>query len=347
MSGVVSIGKTHNSIIDSLESLRVFAISIVVLRHVFSPYNGAWKISEFYMSNPAIEIISNYISSISMPLYVFISGFLYSYLRNELNKYNTYLILIKKKIRRLLVPYLILAPIYIVFFLDFSTTKEFVQLLLEGPGHLWFILMIFITFLIFYPLETIFKKKFKKGLAIILLMFLIGPIFYILGIPIISKVCEYIPFFYLGYLFYYKNDTILKFIEKKFWFFFIAHILLFTIYTILPDFLNNQLIINLYDYYKLILIGLLSVTFVFILFTKTKSIKSRKNDKYINLVNKNSYYIYIIHQPILEILFGTKLFQELPIMIVISVAFIISFFCSMILGNIIMNFKLGKALIGA
>ena len=83
--------------IDNLLYLRVFALCMVVLRHSFAPYTGAWDTNIDFELNKIISILGQYVSSISMPLYIFISGLLFSFLRNKLGKYPTMQILIQKK----------------------------------------------------------------------------------------------------------------------------------------------------------------------------------------------------------------------------------------------------------
>src|SRR5690554_1975209 len=106
--------------IDNIDLLKAFAI-IIVLRHSFAPYTGSWNFEVHYQYDEAANIIGKYISTISMPLFVFISGFIYSYLRNYLNKYDSFSNLLKKKTKRLLIPYLILAPLYLLTFLEVTS----------------------------------------------------------------------------------------------------------------------------------------------------------------------------------------------------------------------------------
>jgi len=118
--------------IDNLGILRLFALALVVLRHSFAPFTGIWQLEIDFAENESARIIGNYISTISMPLYVFISGLLFSFLRNKLNKYQTLEILVTKKIRRLIIPYLFFAPIYIYFFMDFNNLIEFMIPFYQG-----------------------------------------------------------------------------------------------------------------------------------------------------------------------------------------------------------------------
>ncbi|WP_420485533.1 acyltransferase family protein [Flagellimonas marinaquae] len=334
--------------IDNIDFLRVFGISIVVLRHAFAPFTGSWDVGKLYGFNEVASIIGSYISTISMPLFVFISGFLFSYLRNYLNKYQTYPILIKKKTRRLLIPYLVLSPLYIYSFLDYISFFDFIKYIWSGPGHLWFLPMIFILFLIFYPLESFLKTNIIRGSFLLLFLFSLGPITHYIGLPALAKVFKYIPFFYLGYMFYLKNDVISKYLRNKFYLFFFLHLaLFFFFYAILPNYVDNRILSSLIAHFKLIPLGLLSITFVYILFSTTNGTVPKSLENIIGTINKNSYYIYLIHEPLLKIFYEIDIVRSLPIYLVIIAGFTISFFTSLILSEVILKFKVGRLLIGA
>ena len=334
--------------IDNVDLLRVFGIGIVVLRHCFMPFTGSWGFDDLYPYSNTANIFGKYISTISMPLFTFISGFIYSYLRNYLHKYSSYSILIKKKIKRLVVPYLIISPLYIYFFLEYNSAIDFLKYLWTGgAGHLWFLSMIFTVFLVFYPLEPYLRKNIKWGIILVLFLFSLNPITWYIGIPVLAKFFKYLPFFYLGYLFYYKNKLILKYINGKFWYFFLLHLLLFFGLLYLPNYIENRIINILIAHFKLIPLGFLSITFIFISFNKLDRELPNKFRLPVKFINKNSYYIYLIHQPLLILLFELKFMQSLPALAVIIISFTFSFIISLALGEVIMKFKIGRIIIGA
>ncbi|WP_396590097.1 acyltransferase family protein [Allomuricauda sp. R78024] len=333
--------------IDSIDFLRVFGIGIVVLRHSFAPFTGSWKIGEVFSYSESANVLGSYISTISMPLFVFISGFLYCYLRNNLKKYKTYPILVKKKVKRLLIPFLLLSPIYIYFFLDFNSTLEFLNYIWAGPGHLWFLSMIFLLFLLFYPLEPYFKKNILKSIVIILFLFSLSPITHYIGIPTLAKVFKYLPFFYMGYLFHLKNEIVLHYLKGKFFLFFLIHLTLFVFFLILPNYIENRILGSLIAHFKLIPLGIFSIAFIYILFIKLEELMPERFKKPIQFINNNSYYIYLIHEPFLKLFYEIDSIQYLPIYLVIVLGFTTSFMGSLFLGEVILKFKLGRLLIGA
>lgn len=341
-------GNKSVSSIEHLDLLRVFAIGIVVLRHCFSPYTGAWPISEYYHYSHYLDILGRYISSISMPLFVFISGLLFSYLRNNLKKYPTYKILFKKKFNRLIKPYLIFAPLYIVFIMGITSLKGFVPEFFGGAtGHLWFLTMIFTVFLIYYPFEDYFKKKPFTGLLIVSFLFILFPIFSKLGLIPISKAFQYGVFFYVGYFFYTNNSIISKKLEGKFIWFFIGHLLLFFLSPLLIENIDSLLIANLIAGYIKLPLGILSIIFTFLAFSKLGKAGFFKHNPLISKINNSSYYIYLIHQPVLMILFKWETLININGTYVILFSFIFSFTISLALGHFLMVSRFGRQLVGA
>ena len=335
--------------LDHMNLLRVFGISIVVLRHTFAPFTNSWKISEFYDYNIIADFIGRYISTLSMPLFVFISGYIYSYLRNSLKKYGTYKVLTHKKIRRLLIPYLFFALIYNYFFLEFDSLKTYLIHLWFGSGHLWFLLMMFILFLLFYPFEKYFKNNIRNGFIIAIVLYMLVLPMHYLNLNPIAHVFKYFVYFYMGYLFSINSLKVLTFLKDKSIILFVIHLLIFIGYFFAIKSTSNLYITVIIDQ-TLLILGILSICFVYsaldVLFTKQKNLINKYNF-IIKSVNTNSYYIYIFHQPILKIFFGYVFIQELYIPITVVSAFLLSFILSLIISKVLLKFKAGQLLIGS
>ncbi|WP_036153544.1 acyltransferase family protein [Maribacter forsetii] len=333
--------------IDNLALIRVFALVLVVLRHSFAPFMGLWNLPDIYPNSEITQIIGKYISTISMPLYVFISGVLFSFLRNKLHKYETFQILIKKKTKRLVIPYLFFAPIYIYLFIPFKTTNEFLFSFFQGAGHLWFLLMIFIVFIIFYLLENIFKKYPIKSFLIITACFFLFPGLYYLQLDPLAKAFQYMPYFYFGYFFYYNSATIFNYLKNKTPILILIHSLVFLLSVWFPSQLSSALYKALFKGYIILPMGLLSVSFIFIIFYNISIARYNWLNITITNINKTSYYIYILHQPLLIYLYQEGYLKYWSPIAIIITSFTVVFLISLILSNFIMKLKLGRKLIGA
>lgn len=332
-----------------MDLLRAVGISLVVLRHSFSPFRNSWDVSKYYEYSLIADFTGSYISTISMPLFVFISGYIYYFLRNNLGKYSTYKILFNKKSRRLIVPYLVLAPIYIYFFLDYTSITSFLAHLWTGSGHLWFLLMMYIMFLSYYKFENYLCNHVIISLLIGLFLYaLILPLNY-LGLDPLVRVCKFFIFFQLGNLFNKHSLTILKYLKDKVLLLFLLHLILFVTYFYFVQILENKYALFALKQFTLLL-SILALCFVYGFLNVIIVLYPRfvtKLKPLIEFTNLNSYYIYLIHQPLLKIFFTFLFVQQMPMVLAIIAAFTGSMSISILIGNFLMKQKIGRALIGS
>ncbi|WP_282180466.1 acyltransferase family protein [Maribacter stanieri] len=333
--------------IENLLYLRVFALCMVVLRHSFAPFTGAWDTKIDFELNEFVSILGQYVSSISMPLYIFISGLLFSFLRNKLDKYPTMRILIKKKTKRLLIPYIVFAPLYILTFLTFDNVKEFIFHFWKGAGHLWFLTMIFFTFLVFYLLEEKFKNNFKLGFILVLLFFCFFPFYFYLRLGPFAQTLYYFPFFYIGYFFYFKHNIINKWLYNKKLILLCSHTIIFLITIYVQDKIVNDLFKSIFNGYMKLPLGILSICIIFSFFNDMQMSKNVTFNNLLNNISEKSYYIYIIHQPLLKLLYSSPFLLKIKPSWVISISFLSTLLLSLLFSSFIMKYKLGRKLIGA
>jgi len=98
-----------------------------------------------------------------MPLFVMISGYLFSYLENERGKYKGFKALLANKFKRLIIPFFVFATVFMLSINDFSLRPYYTW----GYSHLWFIPMLFWCF-IFTRLQALLpwskSRYWKAGL---------------------------------------------------------------------------------------------------------------------------------------------------------------------------------------
>lgn len=196
--------KQKNSQLMSM--LSIWGIVLVVLGH-----SG--------MAEPQIEphvtILKGWIYSFHMPLFFFISGFLFSYTNiNTLNIDAKKFIL--KKVDRLLVPYFALGIVSILMnnlnnyknIISFDSVLAFIYP--SKLGFLWYVATLFLIFCIVILLNNVFRVNIKSGKNILI----ISAICIIARIAIphteilnISDLLWYTPFFMLG-IYAHSNERI-------------------------------------------------------------------------------------------------------------------------------------------
>lgn len=150
--------------------------------------------------------------------FILISGYIYAYLRYEKNKYSNFNLFLKKKFKRLIVPYIFTStfwviPFYIYYFngdLEKVMLKYFLGIL---PSQLWFLLMLFNIFIIAFFIEKLIYSFYIKGMFTSLLIYIFGIIFGKIfpNVYQISSSCRAFIYFSLGMMLY-KGGV--YFIEK-------------------------------------------------------------------------------------------------------------------------------------
>lgn len=148
-------------------------------------------------SSLASESVLKIIYSFHMPAFFIISGFLYKKNRNSY-------MFIKKKIVRLLVPYLsyslLFFLIWFVIKYPFNLSEYFINVFLGRNELLWFLICLFLVFMIYYCIDRFIVKDVNKVIVVVF-CFLVGDFLSISGynLPFYfsSSLCALL-FFYVG-----------------------------------------------------------------------------------------------------------------------------------------------------
>lgn len=175
-------------------------------------YTGAMKaagVMDTYVHDWTNEL-TFFIYTFHMPLFMAISGAVFELGWNK-GKYRDAAIFVKKKVRRLLVPFFGVTLLYAVplkylsgYWNESSNVLRDIfigQVLLQGNTHLWFLMTLFCEFLIFYFFlrQGILEKRYQYILFVILLL----TCFVAKKVPIklISYILEFGIYFCVGILF--------------------------------------------------------------------------------------------------------------------------------------------------
>lgn len=197
--------------LDDISILRVFCILVVVFFHCYGM---------MYTEAHFPETISRYrgyyfdvnqrgLINVAMPLFVFISGFLFVYLL-QLGKYSTWGNLLKKKGLRILFPYFVFG----LFFMATTGDWHPLRLLDGGYWHLWFLPMLFWSFMIGYGIYRIQLNIFIELILVTFLVFV--PIFakFVPSIMGIQGAVNWFYYFYVGMLLCKYRDIIFYYISR-------------------------------------------------------------------------------------------------------------------------------------
>ena len=202
--------------------LTVFAMLLVVLGHsdITDDYKQLWHFRWIY--------------SFHMPLFFFISGFLFS-LTNPIERLQTmsYTSFLKKKTVRLLSPFLFFNTV--IFLIKATLVRDpsmmqhpttlaldsFIHYTLFAPiGFMWFLPALFIVFVLIFPFWKIIRCKLRRGgefllLAVVFVLFVIIDVILVpLDFLQIGSAIHYMPYFILGMVYCLYEQTVDRYLMK-------------------------------------------------------------------------------------------------------------------------------------
>ncbi len=286
-----------------------------------------------------------------MPLFIMISGYLFSHLENDRGKYATFSALLKNKFKRLIIPFFVFATIFMLSINDFSWEPYYRW----GYQHLWFIPMLFWCF-IFTRLQSFLpfsNQLWWKGLLLVLFFFLNQMFTLQAAFFAIPNFIRWYFWFYFGYQLYLYRDRIYDAFNNNKWLYTSLFLIIFFIgcwvkCTVLKD-------DNIRTWYtELANISLVLLIWYWVNHLIFNALIGGGILRRFNWLNKHSYGIYVFHnwlQPFMIsstaiALFGLDaLAVEYPILFPLAF-FLSSFVLSSGLTWLLLKTRIGRFLIG-
>lgn len=335
--------------LNDLGFMKTIMMVLVVLCHSMAFFTGNW----FRMARPAYDaaylaLFSDFLGTFHIQTFAMASGFLYYYLRAEKGRYNDPKNDIKKRAKRLLVPYLFTSifwaiPIGVLFY-KYSLGELFSKfILITGPAQLWFLVMLFIVFVFFELIGKNIKLSFKNLVLVYIITTIIGGLLSILNFNYFQLAIsvKYILFFYLGgYIYKYKNRISWKQTT-------IMIIMTAILYALTIIFGNSNIVIIKYGVdFIMPLVSVLEVSAIYFLCNQlVQRYKNIIKNRFYQLLEKNSFGIYLFHQQI--IYFTIVWFNGVMSPIVQSLlSFIIATGVSLLMSLILRKWKVTKVMFG-
>lgn len=260
--------------LDYVDYLRCFGIVLMIMGHVGFG-----------------EIFDKWIHSFHMPLWFFISGFF-------CNPNDEYLKHIKKRTKKILLPYIVFGSLYIILAGMLWGKWEWVELLFPNSnyiilnGALWFLPALFFSDVIVFTLLKL--QKCSIATLIIVFFSVIGS-HALIKLPFaIDSALVGIGFFYIGYLVRNKAMRLIKL--KVSW-----SIIVFVILSYLAN-VNGYVNMRTNTYACIGMFWVTSVGLILSLFNIFREVCQKINVNWVKYIGKNSLVYVCMNQMIIFLL---------------------------------------------
>lgn len=327
------------------EAMKGITILLVVFAHVTRMFSHQGVVPISY--SPVLEEVTNFIYIFHMPAFVAITGGVYYFVKRERGKYNDQLEFIKNKFKRLIIPFIffsliIVMPVMLyIGLLDSILWFLIKEVVLGAPNtHLWYSIMIFVTFVLFNFLEDkIYRTTERMNWFVFSMLNIFS--FIIPNVFQAMNVLKYLIFFYAGYWFQKNRSNVNIKTDKSLIYSITATLVSYVILFHSP--LQDITVVN-----KVVqLIGGLSGTFMLYIFSELFSKTDYYNNETFIEIKESSYGIYLLHPMIIYLISywiqGTALNVYLVAILVFILATIISLLMTKIMRVLNLHIFIGES----
>lgn len=331
-----------NPNLQVLDVMKVYGIVLVVLGHITRMYTDK-GLCRPIISSSILSGITDLIYTFHMPMFVFISGCIFSFQYEEKGYYHqllNYKGLVWKKVVRLIVPYVFWALLWVAPYLCLMGYRPNVLgylfhgiALSTDCAHLWYLLMLFICFILFQPLNLLldYFKLPKFSILIIAAVLYCLPDFKWMLYFQLHSTKIYFLWFCLGYCFYIYRKNILKYL-----------LFLIPISLLLGFLLNENPEIMQVSFFKEWVMALAGIL-VFLYVSKIIPSVLLQNNLY-KLISKNNFGIYLIHPILIYAIFYFAQHWSINPYLLCVVTFVLVMVLSIGISELLRKVNLGWAM---
>lgn len=335
--------------LDNISFIKTIMMITVVLYHCFLFFGGNWFTPvEPVQSADYLYNIAQWMKTFHIQAFAMASGFLFYYLMAEKGRYNDPKNDIKKRAKRLLIPYLFTSILWVIpigiFFYHYSFGEIFSKfILMTGPAQLWFLIMLFMVFLFFELIGKRIKLSFGNLVLIYIITTMVGGLLSRTNISYfqLAASVKYILFFYLGgYI--YKNR------KKISWKQVLPMIVVIAVlYALIVCFgkSDNTVIKYGVDFVKPLL-SVLEVSVIYFICSRlVQKCKGIVNNRFYKVLEGNSFGIYLFHQQIVYfVIFWLN--GTVPPIVLALCSFVIALSVSLVMSFVLRRNKVTRFMFG-
>lgn len=328
--------------------VKTILMVVVVIYHCFVFWTGTWFTKNPVFESKVLSIVASWMNSFHIYAFTLVSGYLFYHLKYEKSKYSKFVPFVINKAKRLIIPYMFVASIWVIPFAIFNfhyDTTEIIKRYVFGtsPNQLWFLLMLFCVFLFSYFFSDLFRRSDIGGAIISAALYVIGIIGtkFLPNVFQILRACMYVPLFWIGFKMCQHGSECLRKIPALAWV--LADVLLFTITHFLAD-LDGAAFV-LVNYVLELALHIVGALMAFVVLQRLADMIKWEDNKYFGFLSKKSMPVYLFHQQIIYLFiiwFNGRVAPFLHVVINFTGAMTVS----LIISSIMMRFKWTKMLIG-
>lgn len=284
--------------LSNCDPIKAILMLVVVLCHCMSMYTtSGWGPHKAIDSSPFLGLFASWTGTFHVYCFTLISGYIFHYVKYERGGYQKWFPFIANKAKRLLVPYIFVACIWVVpIHIYFYGIGDIIDKYVLGisPDQLWFLLMLFWVVTIFWIISDVAIYKPILAAVIACALHILGmfvPNYFSLG-----RGLQYILYFYTGFLIRkYKSENKMLYKIPSF-IYFITNFLLFIGVQTLKD--REVVVIKILVFVMNVLLNITGAIGAFVILQRLAN-KFLVKNKIICFLSKHSMVIYLVHQQLI------------------------------------------------
>lgn len=331
--------------------VRCILMISVVLCHSMAFWTNDWFTKNPYFEAPYLGIISEWLGTFHVYAFVMVSGYTFAYLFCEKCKYDSFAHFVKKKVLRLIVPYIFVACFFVIpitcLFLKLSFKLVLLNYLLAmSPSQLWFLICLFNVYLIGWILARYFSNHLVYGLILSFVCYFIG----IIPFPNILQIntsLRFVLFFWIGFMIRKRGNSLFENTKLRIWaiVLLISDVALYSFYRLFRENLMMFIVGKYIDRLIILFFQIFGCLTVFIFAQVLACDISWDSNPYWSSLITQTMSIYLFHQQFIYILIYLFNGKVNPVLHVI-INFIISSLLSYTVGYLFNKSNKFKFLIG-
>lgn len=334
--------------LENCTFVKTILMIFIVLCHSMCFWNGDWFTQNPILPAPEMGYLAKWGGEFHVYTFTLISGYIFYYLKQEKGKYGKFIPFAKNKIRRLLLPYIVIALTWIIpvslYFFKYDFYKiVYSYFLAISPSQLWFLVMLFNVFVISWLFVDFFEKNLYYSAMLVLGFYGIGLIGE-LCFPNVLQIwttCRYMFFFWMGFSIRQYGSKWIRRIPAVIWI--IVDIILFLLMSFIGE--KDHFLFKVIHMGLRFSLNIVGALMAFCVLQKLANSINWKKCKMFCFLSDCSMIIYLFHQQIIYFTItwlNGKIHPYLNAMI--NFMFAITF--SLFISYIIMNLKTIRILFG-